>query len=261
GDYGEYCLNAQRDKLAALEPDETFRFVLAAITLFQEQLPSGFELSITSDFSDQVGLGSSAAVTVGANAALSSWITGSVDPDALFAASFDVIRAVQGRGSCADVAASVFGGVVHYQVEPRILQRLPHFFDISVVYSGGKIPTLEVIDKVDALAAENPGLVESVYDSMASCVKRAVVSIDNENLEELGRILDEGQELMSSLGLSNDRLSDIVCALRAEKDILGAKISGAGLGDCVIALGRVNNPSFVHDLLPLEIDQKGVVID
>ena len=42
---------------------------------------------------------------------------------------------------------------------------------------------------------------------------------------------------MDSLGVSTILLGDMVLDLRKQQGILGAKISGSGLGDCVVGLG------------------------
>ena len=47
------------------------------------------------------------------------------------------------------------------------------------------------------------------------------------------------QGLQSALGVSNSRIEEIVYALREAPGIDGAKISGSGLGDCVVGVGQV----------------------
>ena len=50
--------------------------------------------------------------------------------------------------------------------------------------------------------------------------------------------MDLHQGLQDALGVSNLILSNIIFKLREMRGIKGAKISGSGLGDCVIALGK-----------------------
>ena len=56
--------------------------------------------------------------------------------------------------------------------------------------------------------------------------------------------MDVNYDLQEALGVSNEILAELVFALRKFKHISGAKISGSGLGDCVIALGNIPNNSF-----------------
>ena len=51
-----------------------FDFVSACLDLYQKKFQQGFDLSIESDFSDKVGFGSSAAITVGVTALLYWWL-------------------------------------------------------------------------------------------------------------------------------------------------------------------------------------------
>ena len=60
----------------AIKPSKPLRFVMAALRRFAKTLPSGFDLRIDSDFSHQVGLGSSAAVTVATLAVLKQFAAG-----------------------------------------------------------------------------------------------------------------------------------------------------------------------------------------
>ena len=65
--------------LRHLEPSETFAFLIAAIGQVPE-LSTGFKVSIESEFSHQVGLGSSAAVTAARVAALLEYASVAVTP-------------------------------------------------------------------------------------------------------------------------------------------------------------------------------------
>jgi mevalonate kinase len=60
------------------------------------------------------------------------------------------------------------------------------------------------------------------------------------------------------LGVSNRLLNNIVDTLAAQPQIYGAKISGAGLGDCVIGLGSVNDQLFSDQP---KLQQFSVIID
>ena len=107
--------------LGRFKTQTPFRFVMAALRRYEERLPSGFDLRIESDFPHDVGLGSSAAVTVATCAVLERW-TGTATyarPWDLFRQGREIIREVQGLGSGADVAASVFGGILSYRAARR----------------------------------------------------------------------------------------------------------------------------------------------
>jgi mevalonate kinase len=126
-------------------PSETFRFMVAALRVFADDLPSGFSLQVESEFSSTIGFGSSAAVTVATVGALLHWSRGTAPADQVFSTARRLIRDVQGAGSGADVAASVHGGLVLYRAEPLEIEPLPHTHPLTAVYSGSKLATPLVI--------------------------------------------------------------------------------------------------------------------
>jgi mevalonate kinase len=63
--------------------------------------------------------------------------------------------------------------------------------------------------------------------------------VRKEEWEKLGEIMNIQQGMLDSLGVNTALLGDMVLDLRKQQGILGAKISGAGLGDCVVGLGKL----------------------
>lgn len=68
----------------------------------------------------------------------------------------------------------------------------------------------------------------------ARAAREALASGD---AQELGRVMDRAQRELTALGLSSASLDRLLAAARAS-GALGAKLTGAGLGGCVVALGR-----------------------
>ena len=242
-----------------LQIDPTFRFILTAVKNFPQPLPGGFDLIVRSDFTSTVGLGSSASVTAAMTAALFHLVNLPLDPQQIFAHSLKTVRAVQGAGSGADLAASVFGGVLLYRTVPPEIKQLVHIHPLSVVYSGAKTPTTQVIKLVEEKRMRFPNLFQKIYDAMDESAGLAAQAIGAQNWPRFGELLNLNQGLMDALGVSSRVLSDIAYALRGQPGILGAKISGSGLGDCVVGLGEAGK--FDYELLPLTMSREGVRID
>lgn len=234
--------------LSALSDHPDFRFVLDAVK--QYPLTQGIELKIESEFSSDIGFGSSAAVTVAAHAVLMGGVENRME---LFKRSLATIHRVQGRGSGADVAASVFGGVVAYRAEPLEIKPLKQTFPLTAVYSGSKMKTADVIRLVEERRALNADYFERIFDRMDASVAEAIgilggapasVPADGEAavppLKAFGEILIRNQKLMEEMGLCNAALAEIIGEFRAAG--IPAKISGSGLGDCAIGLGSFPAP-------------------
>ena len=242
-----------------LPSEGPFRFVTACIRSCADFFTEGgFDLIIRSELPTTVGLGSSAALVVALMHALHVLQDRQADEMALHEDALRVIRQVQGRGSGADVAASVFGGCVAYCVEPRELRKLRGLPPLTVYYSGSKRPTPEVVAEVDALESRHPELMKAIFETMGALSLQAEAAMQAQNWTQLGELMNLGQGLMDAIGVNNARLSEMNYALREAEGVLGSKISGSGLGDCVIALGDV--PAYVlsSDRVEVRLGKDGV---
>ena len=268
--------------LDALTDHPDFRFVLDAVK--QYPLEQGIELKIESEFSSDIGFGSSAAVTVATHAVLMDLVgtplrgvrgplgERSLPLEELFKRSLATIHRVQGRGSGADVAASVFGGVVAYRAEPMEIVPLKEAFPLTAVYSGSKMKTADVIRYLEERRALNADYFEKIFDRMDASVGEVVADFPT-----LGRNLILNQKLMEEMGLCNAALAEIIGifkSLSAPSGVEGgipAKISGSGLGDCAVGLGSVaptgllasggeNKPFGNYPVYALQVEAQGCSI-
>jgi mevalonate kinase len=240
--------------------DPTFRFVLSVIDQHKELLSHGFDLTIESEFDSTVGLGSSAAVTAAMTAAVFHLADMDLDPVKIFDHSLVTVRTVQGTGSGADLAASVFGGILLYRFHPNEIKPLKNIYPISVIYSGAKTPTTDVIQRVEQKREHYPQQFEHIYNAMDASAGQAADAINRNDWKTFGELLALNQGLMQAIGVSTKKLTDIAYALQVNPGILGAKISGSGLGDCVVGLG-VLECGINYKVLPISMSHEGVTID
>jgi len=275
-------------EFAAAQPPASeglLRFVIAAYRAVLSRFPQlgkrGCSLMIASAMAGpdaaKVGLGSSAAVTVAAVAALAAFAGAGLDRHAIFAIAFEAHRAAQhGIGSGADVAASAYGGVVlfqpHAQAAPGITPlALPEAAELLAAWSGDSASTADLVEQY--LAARNGSaaaraafVAEShIYiDSFVGALRQGVLShaaIDGA-ADALARL---GQQL--GLPIVTPRLAQLIALARAQG--AAAKTSGAGGGDCGIALvrdaadaERVRKAWHAAHLVPLDValDPTGVTV-
>ncbi|MEO0484740.1 MAG: mevalonate kinase [Pseudomonadota bacterium] len=215
--------------LDALEPAGPLRFVLACVAAIGPE--QGVEITTTSAIDPTLGLGSSAAVTVATFGALAAFSGAEVD---IHAEALVIVRAIQGRGSGADLAASLHGGLSRYQLGAAV-EALPVPPAMSLKYVGYKTPTGEVLARVaEAWAGRD---VDALYTRMGAAAEAAVVAARARDWAAMAVALDGYQGLMAELGVSNADLDALVDEGRGQA--LAAKISGSGLGDCVLAFGGV----------------------
>ncbi|EKD23331.1 MAG: hypothetical protein ACD_82C00119G0001 [uncultured bacterium] len=224
------------DKFKITKP---YDYVLTAIKTYLKKLPCGFNLDIESDFSATMGFGSSAAVTVATLSVLSVWLDKKINLMNLHKKAHEVIKAVSGVGSGADLAASIFGGVIAYKMQPRKIQKISDYLPLVAIYSGSKTPTHTVIAVVEKKRKQFKKIYNNLYNLIDSCTKEAILAIKKNDLSRVGQLMNIHHGLQDALGVNNEALSKLAFYLRAQKKIYGAKISGAGLGDCVVGLGKI----------------------
>lgn len=244
--------------LDALDPAPPFHFVVE--TLRAAAPSQGCHLSIHSEFSAQWGFGSSAAVCVATAAALFAMEGRPFDRAAIFETALRAVRAVQGRASGADVAAASYGGIVLYRADPVSIEPFVRSLPLCAVYAGYKTPTPEVIAHVEAGVRAFPRLHQRLFDAMDACVREAADPLRRGDLEQLGHLFRIHQGLQCALGTGDATLAHLIHALEALPSVRAAKISGSGLGDCVIGLGdpRAAVEGFAHT--PVDIDPQGVLV-
>lgn len=237
------------DRLVAEGP---YRFVIAAVLLYRDRLRSGLHIDIQSDIDPTLGLGSSAAVTVAVLAGLEGAATQDLHDQAL-----SIVRHLQGRGSGADLAASLHGGVLSYRIShesPASALPLPPPPPLSLFNVGYKTPTSEVLARVAKAREEDPAEIDAIYREMGDISGETIDLAAQDNWASVGPHLTAYQHLMQRLGVSDDALDAAVARGMVASDIIGAKISGSGLGDCVVAIGAVP-----RGFQPVDVARRGVV--
>ncbi|HCE31297.1 mevalonate kinase [Candidatus Daviesbacteria bacterium RIFCSPHIGHO2_01_FULL_40_24] len=207
----------------------------------------GVKVSTTSEFSSQFGFGSSSASTVCVIKALSEITEANLNNKEIFDLAYKTVLDIQGKGSGFDAAAATFGGTLYFvtggkTIEPLNIDSLP----LIVGYSGIKADTVTLINQVKEKAGGNPQAVEDIYDNIGKLVEQAKLALLGKDWQSLGELMNENQKLLTKLGVSINKLDDMIAAA-LKAGAYGAKLSGAGGGDCMIALAPEDKVQAVKD--------------
>ncbi|MCD6040170.1 MAG: galK [Gammaproteobacteria bacterium] len=235
-------LGTHKTKLTQLEIIPPFQFILAIFKKFQKYLQQGCTLTVESEFSEHIGLASSAAVTVATLAAFTHWLHLSYSSSQLIQEARSIVQEVQGLGSGADVAACVLGGLVAYRTQPFLAKKIDFISPITLVYSGSKTPTVTAVNKVETFFSRYPQLYQQLLHAIDECAQQGIAAAEEKDVRALGQLMNIQQGLMDALGVNTPTLRYIIEKLRLQSTLWGAKISGSGLGDCVVALGAISDP-------------------
>ncbi len=214
------------------------RFIESALRLFDEQvgLSRGVAITTRSDFASTLGLGSSSATVACTLFGLAQLEQVDLSLEQLFDWGLQAIRRVQGTGSGFDLAAAIFGGTLLYQAEPRQIESLDvPDLPLLAAYSGIKADTATYVERVSARLAAHPAAVEHIFAAMGALALEGRAALLAHDWPRLGELLDMQHGLAHALGVDIPQTATLVFAAR-EAGAWGAKLSGAGGGDCVIAL-------------------------
>jgi len=225
-------------EVEAADPPTSVRFLHAVVRRVAQThgLPDGLRAETHSGFSDELGLGSSAAVTIAAAAALSGLLELELSRAELFALAYEAVRAVQGVGSGFDLAASLYGGTLYFRLPgPEVVRLDADPPRLVVGYTGTKADTVSLVRRVGQRREQEPGLIEEIFDGMAALVEEGRQALLTRDWQRFGRAMRLNQSLLDALGVSTPKLAQLV-RVAEEAGSYGAKLSGAGGGDCMIAL-------------------------
>lgn len=210
-----------------------------------KKLP-GLVISTKSQFSGEYGLGSSAAVTVATIAALARLMEKKIQQKEVFEIAYRTILDIQGRGSGFDAASATFGGLLYFISEGKVMEPLSATaIPLVIGYTGTKADTVSQILEVEKKMKAQPKRVERIFDAVAGLVDDAKTKIEEGDWERVGRLMDFNQDYLRDLGVSSEKLETLISAAKSA-GAWGAKLSGAGGGDCMIALAPKNKRASIE---------------
>ena len=224
------------------QPKE-IRFVLAAVKNFFEKykIKSGLEIKTKSQFSKQFGLGSSSAVTVSTIKGLAELFGIQINKKELFGLAYKTVLDIQGVGSGFDVASAAYGGILYFLTGGKIIEEIKvDKLPIIVGYTGIKADTPTLIRMVSNKLSQEPRKINKIFDEIEKIVDLAKIEIENQRWEKVGKLMNQNQELLRELGVSSKELENLIRA-SLKAGAFGAKLSGAGGGDCMIAIANKDN--------------------
>lgn len=218
---------------------------------------TGMDMEIKSDFSGRYGLGSSAAVTAGAIAGIAALFGLNLSKEELFKLTYRSILTVAEDASGYDAAAVVFGGVIYYKKGDSKPEKIDAYPNLLVCYSGSKADTVEMVRMVAGKMNSHRKAVLKIFEATADLVEQARQSLISQQYDIFGKLMNFSQDYLEDLGVVTSKLNELI--LKARKaGALGAKISGAGGGDCLIALVDDSNSPKVAQAL---IEAGGEMVD
>ena len=236
---GKIRINAMGKHLNCMS--EEFKYACCAAQTIKRLFNTDFgaEITIKSQLPARQGLGSSAAVTVSTIKALAECLGIELKNEAVAKIGHQVETAVQGMASPADTFVSSTGGVVLIErTKTRHLSSLN--IPILVGATGIERSTSDVIASVKRLKQKYPALITDVLSSIGEITRLGIQKLAEDDFVGLGELMNVNQGLLETIGVSDEALSRLIYASRTA-GALGAKITGAGRGGCMLAITHDEN--------------------
>ncbi len=214
------------------------QFTELAVATFRDKYKTNSGISITtkSDFPPTFGFGSSSAVVVGVLKSLAELFGVKLFEKELFDLSYKVVLDIQGKGSGFDLASAIYGGTIYYKTGGSIIESLKtNEINLVIGYSGVKADTVSMINLTEEKMKNYQNGVRQIFNNIANIVEEAKGAILEKDWERAGTLMDYNQSYLEDLGVSTDKLNQMITAAK-KAGAYGAKLSGAGGGDCMIAL-------------------------
>lgn len=209
---------------------------------------TGFDVTINSAIPLGAGLGSSAAVVVSSLDAATRELGVELSPEEIADRAYQVEYEVQdGQASRADTFCCSMGGAVRVEGDDCTTLDAPNL-PFVIGYDGGAGDTGKLVAGVRKLREEYD-FAQDTVEAIGDLVRQGEEALAADDIEELGRLMNFNHGLLSALGVSSRSLDSMVWAAR-NAGAVGAKLTGAGGGGCIVALDETESTQTSLDLTP-----------
>ena len=220
--------------------------VSARKTLDYLGVEGGASIKVRSMIPIAVGLGSSAAICVATVAAIDRLYDGGLKQEEISNIAFEGETIIHGKPSGVDNNVSTFGGVMSYDREEGIKRHeLSSDMPFIIGNTRKKRSTKKMVEGVAALKERNPLVMDEVIDTMGDISRKGLEALMTNDPYQIGDLMNLNHGLLAGIGVSTMKLEILVHTAR-QNGALGAKLTGAGGGGCMIALAEEQDISEIE---------------
>ena len=182
------------------------------------------------------GLGSSASTTVATISAVAKSRDEVLKRDDIFQLAFVSENYLHGKPSGVDQATCAYGGIIQFErpakITPIKIRKPPM---ILVCDSGTHRSTKVLVGSVVKRSAVETERFHSHLKEVSEISTGVAKALKSEDTASLGSLMNRNHELLRQIGVSTPMLDHLVEEAK-RVGALGAKLTGAGGGGCMIAL-------------------------
>jgi mevalonate kinase len=187
------------------------------------------------------GIGSSAASSVAIARAIAEEFGMNLSDERINEIAYEAEKAYAGTPSGIDNTAATFGGLIWFKKNlsggPNTIERLNIREPVEIIMadSGIVADTKEMVLGVAERKKKYPEKYNPLFEQAEELAFKARKALEEFNLEEVGRLMNENHRLLQGIEVSCKEL-DYLVNLAREQGAFGAKLTGGGGGGCIVAL-------------------------
>ena len=164
------------------------------------------------------------------------------------------------RPSGVDIATNIIGGLIYYNPLDFVVKNIDgdifKNYNIFAIWTGYKTQTC-VAKKIADNAVGSVG----IYENIGNIVDEVYFLSKEKKMPEMFDKLNENQYLLQKLNLVDEDINNIL--KQCSQQNIVCKISGSGLGDCVVAICEKKKILKINGYVvkKIEIDFEGIMYD
>lgn len=201
------------------------------------QADAAVRVQILSAIPHSRGLGSSAAVAAAIARAVANWANVELTNSDLYDIVQQAERVAHGNPSGLDARAVTSNGAIRFDFGAVSPVRIGAAFSFVLADSGIAGSTAEAVGAVRERREANPERMEGLLSHLAEIAEGAIDDLAAGDQNAIGCRMRDAHETLDAIGVSSPTLNRLVDAAN-EAGALGAKLTGGGLGGCIIALAE-----------------------
>jgi len=209
------------------------------------------EIKIVSNLFPSAGLGSSASIAVSLINALNCYYEVNLNKEEINSLAYELEKIVHGSPSGIDNTICTFGNAIYFENGKFEFIEIPREFLFLITYTNIEHDTKEAINRIRYLKGTKPNKTEQLLKQIGKISKKAKVELTSNNIQKIGKLMNLNQKYLSNLQISNDEISEII-DISLKNGAFGSKLTGAGLGGCVITLGKRKDLEKISSILKAE---------
>lgn len=218
---------------------ESIQRMLNAMGINSKRAP--LEIVLGGNLPSFSGVGASAASSVAIARAIADELGMKFTDERTNEVAYEAEKAYAGTPSGIDNSAATYGGLIWFRKSlsggPNAIEEIRVKQPIEIVIGNTRVvaDTKEMVAGVAERRRKSPERYNRIFDQAEWLVLEAKKALTDFDLEKVGRLMSQNQDLLQEIGVSCKEL-DYLINLAQEYGALGAKLTGGGGGGCMVAL-------------------------